>query len=223
MQNHDFVATSALAVEDLVAAELQSFGAQEIKVGRAVVRARGSLEVIYRSCLWSRVASRIVLPIASFTADSADALYAGVRAVPWHDHLGPDDTLAVDFSEHGSAVTHTQFGAQKVKDAIVDCLRDKFGRRPDIDRANPKLRVNVRLDGCSARWPLIAVVQACIDVATDSTPPWHPCARPWLLPSCCAHAGLRQPLPTNPSSIPCAAPARYSLKRRSWRSTAPLG
>ncbi|MBN1959884.1 MAG: bifunctional 23S rRNA (guanine(2069)-N(7))-methyltransferase RlmK/23S rRNA (guanine(2445)-N(2))-methyltransferase RlmL, partial [Deltaproteobacteria bacterium] len=150
MNEYNFVVTSALAIEDLVAAELQNFGAHAIKPGRAVVHACGSLEVIYRTCLWSRVASRVLLPITTFSTDSVATLYDAIYAIDWQKHLGPDDTLAVDFSERDSAISHTHFGAQKIKDAIVDKLRDIFGRRPDIDRITPKLRINVRLENSNA-------------------------------------------------------------------------
>jgi 23S rRNA (guanine2445-N2)-methyltransferase / 23S rRNA (guanine2069-N7)-methyltransferase len=146
---HDLIATAALATEDLVARELGGLGATEVVPGKATIRFRGTLETAYRACLWSRVASRIVLPIARFEAADADGLYAGVRTVDWSQHLGPDDTLAVDLTEHASGIRHTRFGAQRVKDGIVDALREAHGRRPSVDVEQPSLRVNVRVEGTS--------------------------------------------------------------------------
>ena len=70
-----------------------------------------------------------------FAAPTPDALYAGVRAVDWREHLSVDGTLAVDAVSQRSAITHTQFAALKVKDAVVDQFRERDGRRPSVDVA----------------------------------------------------------------------------------------
>ena len=140
-----FFATCAKALEPLLAAELRAVGAGDVTEVRAGVSFTGALEVAYRACLWSRVANRVLLPLASFDAPDEHALYDGVRAIRWSEQLGPDDTLLVDFASSSSALTHTQYGAQKTKDAIVDQFRDETGRRPSVDREAPDVRVNVYL------------------------------------------------------------------------------
>jgi 23S rRNA (guanine2445-N2)-methyltransferase / 23S rRNA (guanine2069-N7)-methyltransferase len=72
-------------------------------------------------------------------------LYAGVQQIRWGEHLDANGTLAVDFTGTGSGITHSRFGALKVKDAIVDQLRDEFGARPSVDTGRPDVRVNVYL------------------------------------------------------------------------------
>ncbi len=139
----EFFATTAKGMEPLLAAELRELGASSVEERRAGAAFSGPLEVAYRACLWSRVANRVLLPLASFDAPSAEGLYAGVRTVRWSDHLSAEETLAVDFSSSQSALTHTQFGALKTKDAIVDQLRDETGARPSIEVARPDVRVNV--------------------------------------------------------------------------------
>jgi 23S rRNA (guanine2445-N2)-methyltransferase / 23S rRNA (guanine2069-N7)-methyltransferase len=96
--------------------------------------------------LWSRVANRVLLPVAEFPAPTPEALYDGVRSVDWSAHLGADGTLAVDCTSSRSAITHTQFAALKVKDAIVDRFRDETGVRPSVDVAAPDVQVNLHLD-----------------------------------------------------------------------------
>jgi 23S rRNA (guanine2445-N2)-methyltransferase / 23S rRNA (guanine2069-N7)-methyltransferase len=110
------------------------------------VRFRGDLELAYRTCLWSRIASRILLPLKSFQAASEEALYAGVRGIAWSQHIPGSATLAVDFTSTRSLIRHTRFGAQKVKDAVVDQLRDLRGVRPSVDRARPDVRINAHVD-----------------------------------------------------------------------------
>ena len=110
------------------------------------MRFRAPLAVAYRACLWSRLASRILLPLASFEAATREALYEGVRGIRWREHVPVDGTLAVDFVSSRSSLADARFGAQNVKDAIVDQLRDQTGRRPSVDRARPDVRINAHLD-----------------------------------------------------------------------------
>jgi 23S rRNA (guanine2445-N2)-methyltransferase / 23S rRNA (guanine2069-N7)-methyltransferase len=116
-----------------------------VKETRAGVAFEGTLAIGYRACLWSRLASRILLPLTSFPASTPEELYAGVQTIAWKEHLAAEGTLAVDFTTSQSAITHSHYGALKVKDAIVDQLRDEFGVRPSIDTAQPDIRVNVYL------------------------------------------------------------------------------
>src|SRR5262249_23588421 len=140
------VACSLPFRRELAAAELESFGASDVKALRAGAACAATLEQAYRACLWSRVASRVLLQIAEFPAPDPDALYAGARGLDWSEHLGVDGTVAVDCTSTRSAITHTQFAALKVKDAIVDQFRAATGVRPSVDVERPDVRVNLHLD-----------------------------------------------------------------------------
>ena len=142
---HSFFATTAKGMEELLAAELRDLDADAVEVGRAGVSFTGSLELAYRACLWSRVANRVLLPLASFPAPTPQALYDGVRTIRWSDHIGPQRTLAVYFATSHSAIAHSHYGALKTKDAIVDQLRDQTGARPSVAVVRPDVRVNVYL------------------------------------------------------------------------------
>ena len=122
-----------------------SFGASEVEPTRAGVFFAGELEVAYRAVLWSRVASRILLPLARFEAPTPQALYEGVGAIDWQAHVAPKRTIAVDASTAQSAIAHSHYAALKTKDAIVDQLRTRRGARPDVDVERPDVRVNVHL------------------------------------------------------------------------------
>ena len=140
-----FFATCALALEPLLADELTALGAANVHPTRAGVDFDGTLEVAYRACLWSRIASRILLPLRAFDAPTPEALYAGVQRIDWREHLAPGRTLAVDCAATHSAIGHSHFAALKTKDAIVDQLRARRGARPDVDVERPDVRVNVYL------------------------------------------------------------------------------
>lgn len=132
-------------IEALLAAELTGLGAEGVRETVAGVYFEGSLEIAYRVCLWSRLANKVLLPLGSFTVNSQEELYDGARALSWQEHLSPTGTLLVDFIGSNDAIRNTQFGAVKIKDAIVDCLRDFSGERPSIAKRDPDLRVNARL------------------------------------------------------------------------------
>jgi 23S rRNA (guanine2445-N2)-methyltransferase / 23S rRNA (guanine2069-N7)-methyltransferase len=151
MSTHSFFVTAPRGLVDVLADELRALGARVVRTEPGGCRVRGPLVFGYRICLWSRVANRVLLHLADLPVADADALYEGVRALPWEDHLDPDGTLAVDYVGVHAAVDHSRFGMQRVKDAIVDRFRERSGRRPSVDPRAPHLRVNAfaRGAGCS--------------------------------------------------------------------------
>lgn len=140
-----FFATCPKGLEELLAQEINTLGVRNTKITRAGVHFDGELKDAYRVCLWSRLASRILLTVHSFEVLSAQDLYDQIRTIPWDQHLNAQGTLAIDFSGTNSAISHSNFGALKVKDAICDQLREQHGHRPDIDTVQPDVRVNVYL------------------------------------------------------------------------------
>lgn len=144
--SHELVLTCPKGLESLLREEAQGLGLEETREQTAAVRGLGDLAVAYRLCLWSRLANRVLLVLARYPVSDAQALYDGVKAVDWSDHLAADGTLAVEFSGRGAGIDNTHFGALKVKDAIVDRLRRPDGTRPGIDKLNPDVRVHLRLD-----------------------------------------------------------------------------
>lgn len=141
-----FFATCPLGLEALLAEELRSLAASDVKETRAGVAFTGELATGYAACLWSRLASRILLALATFEAPSPEALYEAVRRINWARHLDADGTLAVDANVWDSAITHSRYAALKIKDAIVDQFRAASGRRPSVDTARPDVRINLHLE-----------------------------------------------------------------------------
>ena len=107
----------------------------------------GDLSVAYRACLWSRVANRVFLELGRFNVADAEEFYSAVREIDWSAHLGPSATLACDFSGHHPAITHTHFGALKLKDAIVDSVRAARAWRPSVELERPSVRVHAHANG----------------------------------------------------------------------------
>lgn len=141
-----FFATAPLGLELLLADELRGLGVSDAREARAGVAFSGELATAYRVCLWSRLANRVLLKLDSFPAATPEELYAGVGRIDWGEHMPPDASLAVDFASSRSKIAHTQFGAQKVKDAVVDQFREVCGLRPSVRLDRPDVRINVYLD-----------------------------------------------------------------------------
>lgn len=135
-------ATCPSGIASLLATELISLGAANVRAAGAGVQFSGGLPVAYKACLWSRLANRVLLPIHSGPSATPEQLYASVQEVDWSTHMGVDDTLAIDGFTAKSAMTHSQYAALTVKDAIVDQFRDKLDKRPNVQTDQPSLRVN---------------------------------------------------------------------------------
>ncbi|MGA7800692.1 MAG: bifunctional 23S rRNA (guanine(2069)-N(7))-methyltransferase RlmK/23S rRNA (guanine(2445)-N(2))-methyltransferase RlmL [Gammaproteobacteria bacterium] len=144
-ESHALFATAPKGLTSLLLDELRALGAAPAKETPAGVSFEGALEMAYRACLWSRFANRILLPLARFPAPTPEALYAGVRSIPWAQHMAPSGTLAVDANTGASAISHSQYAALKLKDAVVDQFRDAAGVRPSVDVERPDLRINLYL------------------------------------------------------------------------------
>ena len=141
------LASAPRGFADLLARELTSCGAQGVRERTLQVAFSGSLECAYRVCLWSRIANRVYLELAHFEAHDAREFHAAVSALDWTAQLAPGATLACDFSGHHPSITHTHFGALKLKDGIVDALRAATGSRPDVAREKPDVRVHAHAHG----------------------------------------------------------------------------
>ena len=138
-----FFASCAKGLEYLLVDELIALGCAHATATTAGANVEGTLHDAQRAVLWSRLASRVLWPIAEYACENEDALYAGARAIDWSEHLDATMTLAIDPHVSGSAITHARYAAQRVKDAIVDSLRESTGARPDVDVESPDLRLSL--------------------------------------------------------------------------------
>ncbi|ASY78403.1 bifunctional 23S rRNA (guanine(2069)-N(7))-methyltransferase RlmK/23S rRNA (guanine(2445)-N(2))-methyltransferase RlmL [Pectobacterium polaris] len=138
-------ASTARGLEELLKSELESLGAQSCAVVQGGVHFEGDNRLLYQSLLWSRLASRILLPLNEFKVHSDLDLYLGVQAIDWSTIFSIDKTFAVHFTGTNEDIRNSQYGALKVKDAIVDSFTRKTGQRPDVAKQQPDIRVNVFL------------------------------------------------------------------------------
>lgn len=138
-----FFVSCAKGLEYLLVDELLALGCSHATAARAGANVEGDLAHAQRAVLWSRLASRVLWPIAEYDCPDERALYAGAAAIDWSQHLRVGMSLAVDAHVSGDAITHARYAAQRIKDAIVDTLRGPDGERPSVDLDNPDLRLSL--------------------------------------------------------------------------------
>lgn len=138
-----FFVSCGKGLEYLLVDELSALGVARASAASAGVNVQGDQADALRAVLWSRLGSRVLWPLASFEAGDADALYAGTHALPWLQHLGPEQRFAVDAHLSGGGITHARYAAQRVKDAVVDHLRAVTGARPDVDPNDAQVRLHL--------------------------------------------------------------------------------
>lgn len=139
-QTHShWVATCGAGIEALLAEELTQLGAQVQLQQPGAVTVSADVEFGYKACLWSRFAERILMPLAKFTAQTPDDIYHFCKRVRWQDHMEVSSTFAVNAVVHDSVAHNPKFITLRVKDAIVDVMRNATGERPSVDSHQPEI------------------------------------------------------------------------------------
>ncbi|MXN90335.1 class I SAM-dependent RNA methyltransferase [Flavobacterium sp. Sd200] len=151
MENFKMIAKTFFGFEEILAKELQLLGAQDVQQGVRMVSFVGDKGFMYKANLALRTALKILKPIHSFRAHNEHTLYKGIQAIDWSDYLNANQSFVVDVTLHSEYFNHSQFVALKTKDAVVDQFRDRYGKRPNIDKDFPDLRINLHIfnDQCS--------------------------------------------------------------------------
>ncbi|WP_124979800.1 THUMP domain-containing class I SAM-dependent RNA methyltransferase [Nonlabens xiamenensis] len=145
-QNFKMIAKTLYGLEEVLEKELRQLGAMDIKKGVRMVEFVGDQGFMYKANMMLRTAIRILKPIYSFKARNEVDLYDGVYQFDWSQYLTAHDTLSVHGTIASKYFNHSQYVALKTKDAIVDQIRRKTGRRPDVDTSHPDLRISVHIN-----------------------------------------------------------------------------
>lgn len=144
--DREFFVTTSRGLEPSLAEELQGIGGRDVEVKQGGVSLRGPTSLVVDLNLWVSTGLRVLLPILEGQCQTSDDLYDFVSTVDWSQYLEADGSLAVHcVGRGGPGLKHTRYAALRVKDAIVDQFRDRCGRRPDVDRLRPDLRIHVHL------------------------------------------------------------------------------
>ena len=151
MARSAYFATTSKGLEGVLAGEIEALGGRDTAVAAGGVSFLADPAFFYRANLWLRTANRVLLRLSEFVAPAPEALYEGVKAVPWPDLFDVRKKIAVEAAVRDSSISNSRFAAQKAKDAIVDRFRDKLGVRPDVDLVAPDVRIHLRIlrDACT--------------------------------------------------------------------------
>lgn len=146
----EFFATCPTGFESLLADELKRLGMERVRPLQGRVSFEGAARDAYVACLWSRLASRVIVVLSRVYATNSDKLYESVHALAWENELRGGASFAIDATGTNAELRTSQFVAQRCKDAIVDRMREKTGLRPSVDAKSPDLRIVVNLSGMRA-------------------------------------------------------------------------
>jgi putative N6-adenine-specific DNA methylase len=137
-------------LEQVLADELTSLGAQVDGVRPGGVAFRTSIEGVLRTNLWSRFASRILLRLLQRPYRHEQDIYKLARGIDWPAWFDVGQTLKVETNGIRAPVKSLEFVSLKVKDAVCDVFRDACGERPSVNTQRPDQRIHVFLDDTTA-------------------------------------------------------------------------
>lgn len=141
----NFIALTSSGIEPLLAEELISLGATDVKPKIQSVQFSANFELAQKICMETRLATRILRHLIEIFGNTKEQIYDGVLNYDWHPFFVKIKSFSVEFVGTDKSIRNTQFGALTIKDAIVDNLREDAGKRPDIDKQNPDIRIHGRL------------------------------------------------------------------------------
>jgi putative N6-adenine-specific DNA methylase len=146
MENFKMVAKTFFGFEELLAKELTQLGAQQVELGTRMVSFVGDKGFMYKANLALRTAIKILKPIKTFKAYNDKSLYDGMMKIDWSEYMNEHQTFVFETTLHSEHFNHSQFVALKSKDAVVDQFRERTGKRPNIDKDFPDVRLHIHID-----------------------------------------------------------------------------
>ena len=151
MTEFEMIAKTFQGLEEILAKELIELGANEVAIGNRMVSFKGDKLLLYKANFHLRTAIRILKPFLHFKAGSADDVYNICKKVNWEEYMSLSSSFAVDAVVYSEDFKHSKFVAYRVKDAIADYFREKYGKRPNVSVANPDLTFHIHIshDHCS--------------------------------------------------------------------------
>lgn len=144
-KNFEMLAKTFYGMESLLADELLSLGAQDIKKGNRLVHFKGDKGFMYKANLCLRTALKILKPFYHFKAKNEHELYEKIYNFDWNELLSPNETFLIDSVVSGQIFTHSLYASQRTKDAIVDRIRKQTGDRPNVDTRHPDFRIHLHI------------------------------------------------------------------------------
>lgn len=144
--NFKMLAKTFFGFEEILAGELRQLGAQKIQIGTRAVSFYGDKGFMYKANLSLRTALKILKPIHVFKIFDESSLYKNIKVIDWSKYINENQSFVIDVTLYSDAFNNSQFVALKAKDAIVDQFREQTGKRPNIDKDFPDMRIHIHID-----------------------------------------------------------------------------
>ena len=141
------IAKTMHGLEEILIKELEDLGAKKIKKEIRAVEFYGDKNLLYKSNICLRTALRILKPISFFKVKNENDLYNQTKKINWENYISLNDTFIINTTiSNSKKFNHNQYVSQKIKDSIVDQFREKYGRRPSINKYTPTVRFNMHIN-----------------------------------------------------------------------------
>ncbi len=145
-QKNDFFAQVPGMMEELCREELDELGASNTKAAYRGVYFNADKETLYKINYTSRLLSRVLAPLISFKCHHPNDLLNAAEKIRWEEIFSLEKTFAISASVAKSKINNSLYASQCLKDGIADYFRAKFGKRPNVDTANPDVRLNLHIE-----------------------------------------------------------------------------
>ena len=145
MKEFKMIAKTFKGLEEVLASELVTLGANNVQLGRRAVEFTGDKALLYRSNMCLRTASRVLVPLMTFKAKDADEVYMHVKQVNWGQYMTLQTGFQIDATVYSETFRHSRYVTYRVKDAIADWWTEREGKRPNVRLSNPDLYINVHI------------------------------------------------------------------------------
>ena len=132
-------------LEEVLAGELVELGANNVQIERRAVSFTGDKRLLYTANMCLRTASRVLVPIATFRAKDADAVYEHAKQIDWSQYMTLKTGFAIDATVYSDTFRHSQYVTYRVKDAIADYWMEREQKRPSVKLTSPDLSLNVHI------------------------------------------------------------------------------
>lgn len=150
-KNNTILIKTLFGLESVLASELENLGANNIKILNRAVQITGDMEMLYKCNMHLRTALAVYLKVESGSAKNQEQLYSLVENINWEDYFSFDKSFMIEAFTNSTTLNHSHFVAQKIKDGIVDYFRKKTGKRPNVNRERPDIKIyaHINKDICS--------------------------------------------------------------------------
>ncbi|MGB0427738.1 MAG: THUMP domain-containing protein, partial [Flavobacteriales bacterium] len=148
MTDYTMLAQTFYGMEEVLAEELKTLGARQVKPYNRAVSFKGDLGFMYKANFKLHTALNIMFPVETFMFYNEDKFYKKVKQIEWENHFGIDKTIRVQAVTNNSSLSHSHYAALLCKDAIVDRFKENNdGERPDVDVKSPDISIFLYIDG----------------------------------------------------------------------------